>query len=348
MYSLPFSLGILLLAMAGEVPPAPALPPYTITDLGSLAELDGPAEDAGGMPTTAIARHINAKGQVVGWLTAGGRPRAFLWEDGRRTFLNPADVRSTAVGINDRGQVLVFHLGPPTKEKPFGRKHEAFLMEGGRETALDLDSAHRLNNRGQVLGLKIIEGEIHLVVWEAGRLTDLSRRGVPGPIRSFGYYFNDRGQVTGTADWAGIGDKVEWKGFLWEDGRVTELGPRTTPGAINNRGQVAGLDVAASPSRPVVWEGGARRELGMLDGFRLPMAHAIDDRGVVVGSASRTTIGESRAMLWKDGIPADLNAEIPAGLNWILQGAWDINDRGEIVGSGTLDGSPHAFLLKPR
>ena len=54
-----------------------------------------------------------------------------------------------------------------------------------------------------------------------------------------------------------------------------------------------------------------------------------------------------RAVLFHDGKPYDLNTLISADSGWALQFAGSINDRGEIVGWGTINGNTHAFLAKP-
>ena len=43
----------------------------------------------------------------------------------------------------------------------------------------------------------------------------------------------------------------------------------------------------------------------------------------------------------------DLNTLLPADSGWVLLSANAINDAGQIVGEGTLDGEPRAFLLTP-
>ncbi|HEY3701676.1 MAG TPA: hypothetical protein VGL32_05420, partial [Acidimicrobiales bacterium] len=43
----------------------------------------------------------------------------------------------------------------------------------------------------------------------------------------------------------------------------------------------------------------------------------------------------------------DLNSLIPAGSGWVLDQARAINDAGQIVGWGTINGHEHAFLLTP-
>ena len=44
----------------------------------------------------------------------------------------------------------------------------------------------------------------------------------------------------------------------------------------------------------------------------------------------------------------DLNTLVRGNSKWVLQTATDINDWGQIVGTGTLKGKTHGFLLTPR
>lgn len=44
---------------------------------------------------------------------------------------------------------------------------------------------------------------------------------------------------------------------------------------------------------------------------------------------------------------ADLNTLIDPASGWTLFDARDINDAGQIVGTGTISGTQHAFLLTP-
>jgi hypothetical protein len=43
----------------------------------------------------------------------------------------------------------------------------------------------------------------------------------------------------------------------------------------------------------------------------------------------------------------NLNTLLPAGSGWVLHRAFSIDDLGEIIGTGTFNGSPSGFKLTP-
>jgi hypothetical protein len=52
-------------------------------------------------------------------------------------------------------------------------------------------------------------------------------------------------------------------------------------------------------------------------------------------------------VLFEDGRVIDLNTLLPANSGRTLTEARDINDRGQIVGTGVVNGRQRAFLLTP-
>jgi probable HAF family extracellular repeat protein len=87
------------------------------------------------------------------------------------------------------------------------------------------------------------------------------------------------------------------------------------------------------------------QDLGTLGGS-FSGADGINNSGQVVGY-SYTASGQNHGFLWQDGTMSDLNDLIPAGSGWTLYVAWAINNAGQIVGTGSLNGQTHAFLLTP-
>ena len=95
----------------------------------------------------------------------------------------------------------------------------------------------------------------------------------------------------------------------------------------------------------VMWQNGNIRDLGALPGDSGNAASAINNKDEVVGISFSDI--SSRAFVWQNGVMSDLNTLIPAASGWVLLGAAGINDMGQIVGSGLLNGDLHGFLLTP-
>lgn len=87
--------------------------------------------------------------------------------------------------------------------------------------------------------------------------------------------------------------------------------------------------------------------LPLLEGGLRSNAHDINEYNQVVGSSEIQVNGsiEKHAFLWSqaDGVTVDLNGWAAPG--WVFTEATAINDNGDIVGKGFLNGVEHGFLL---
>jgi probable HAF family extracellular repeat protein len=145
--------------------------------------------------------------------------------------------------------------------------------------------------------------------------------------------------------------------------------------AINDRGQAVGwsttapisafVDSSSSPVHAVLWtESGVVQDLGTLPGDTSSVASKLNLFGQVIGSSGSTVYFYNRCFgvrypspfeltgrpfIWskRNGM-RDLNTLINSSSGWVLNSAADINVWGQIVGTGTLNGQPHGFLLTPR
>ena len=293
-----------------------------ITDLGTL----------GGGQQTSDAFAVNGRGQAAGAaFNAAGHQHPFLWENGVMHDLGTLGGPDAGlvgsfkgnVEMNERGQVVACSdtnstinpvTGTPTID-PFLWDKEQGMVDLGTLGGTS-GCAIYLNNRGQVVGYSNIAGDLtfHPFLWERGEgMKDL---GTLGGTFGFANWISDAGEIAGSA--SKQGDQV-LHAFLWKNGIMTDLG--TLPGdacsvsqAVNSKGQMVG-----------------------------------ESEGVCF-----TNLQDARAFLWENGGPMlDLNTLVPSGSGVQLLGAVDINDRGEIVGSGLPPGCDdvgtcgHAFLLIP-
>jgi probable HAF family extracellular repeat protein len=265
---------------------------------------------------------------------------------------------------------------------------KAFLYEDGQikdlntlivpgdstEPQWDLLGAQAINNRGQIVGSGIVNSQTHAFVYRKGEVTDLGE--VLKDSYSAAWGINNSGDVVGASG----SSERQSEAFVYSasDGSVEKLG---VPGGdtannfsvseavgVNARGDVIGWSFVYPQQNPprslaFLYEAG-QTEPVFLD--PLPAdpavpgdtedlytrARDIDETGLVVGwSRDNDSGGQVRqfsAVLWENGQPEDLNDLIPEHSGWQLTDAYAINERGQIVGSGFLNGQLRAFLLTKR
>lgn len=306
-------------------------PQYTITDLGVFT-----------------ARRMNDSAQVVGTMV-NGRQTAMLYKDGVLRDISPpnADV-SAAHDINNLGDVVgeVFFctfVGPNCT----GRNTKGFIYRNNTYTIMstlggDQSRAFGINDSRQVTGYSetLPSGQDHAFIFQNGTFQDLGPS--IGSPTSYSYSINAGGQVAGFANGA----------FLYTNGSAQVFEQNGSANDVNNAGQVVGNFGGNDDGsgRAFLFSGGIRQDLGTLPlGHNYSSGYAINNLGQVVGNSSVSwfTNEDERAFIYSQGVMQDLNTLIPAGSGWMLKWAADINDSGQIVGNGTLNGQDHAFLLTP-
>ena len=313
---------------------------WTITDLGTL----------GGSESYANA--INASGQVVGAANlVGDGTHAFLWHNGVMSDLGTlGGSRSRAASINTSGHVVG---GASMTLNPAGAGH-AFLWQNGMMTDLGTlggssSFATGINASGDASWLDQYDPQSRRSrISVAERRHERSRhaRGNYSSATSI----NASGQIVGVSRTTSGTEHA----FLWQDAVMTDLG--TLRGgfsgahAINASGQIVGYtDMSRDETlHAFLWQDGVMSDLGTLGGAST-YALDINASGQVVGGATTYPFGDEpgRAFLWQDGVMTDLNVVLPPGSGWVLNDATGINDSGQIVGWGRLNGQLRAFLLTP-
>jgi probable HAF family extracellular repeat protein len=312
---------------------------YTVTDLG---------------PGQAFA--INGLGDVVVQPYPSGN--SFVWSPGgKQLSLTPltAGYPTTPYGINNQGLVVGVSLN--------GQGFAAALWTNG--VPLDLGNlgvtgcaGTGINASAEVAGYCfLLNGRTEAFLWSkaTGMQGLASLQGGGGSIAQA---INRFGQVVGYAP--NLAHKTPYA-FIWskDTGMAKNLGK--LPGydssyafAINDLGQVAGWSDCLNCSlskHATLWSKtkGSMLDLGVLPGASDSAALGINNVGQVVGGSFYSATNEYHALVWSPSTGMlDLNNLIPANSGWLLQFANAINDKGQIVGQGTLNGQTEAFLLTPQ
>ena len=322
------------------MPPAKGMVLYQVTDLGTV---NG--------STRSEARGINQYGEIWGENFNTDYPY-FLWKNGtNHGIAKPTEVSAMSLyGMNDVGQFAGFCS--------FTIPARNFAFVGSPYWPIPLAtnfSPKAVNFHGVVAGVASIKVEIY----PGGPLATVNRpafaigqqltilpslAGSSAWLNAEATAINDNGAIVG---WSATTNNVT-HAFLW-DGTMHDLhtlGTRSNSvaTAINNIGIVAGNMYDYSIFRsPFVWTAGSgMTPLGLPGGYSTSQPLGLNNRGDVVG------VADSSAVIWTNGVMTDLQTVIPTSPSWDLDGAYGINDAGQIVGYGkSPGGGTHGFLLQP-
>jgi probable HAF family extracellular repeat protein len=160
---------------------------------------------------------------------------------------------------------------------------------------------------------------------------------------------NNHGEVVGMSDLAG---DEKFHPFLWNGTKMLDLG--TLGGGtgeafwVNDAGHAVGhADLPDGTHHGFLWADGVMHDLPPVDSTPCSNTFSINTLDEAVGNVTDCRGHELDAVLWYHGSAYDLNSLIaPSPLH--LNSAEYINDKGEIVGHGTLpNGDQRIFLLIP-
>ncbi|MGE5156382.1 MAG: hypothetical protein ACM3JP_02675 [Betaproteobacteria bacterium] len=152
-----------------------------------------------GLPARADPRDINNLGQVVGAMniTEQGAGQAFLWQNGVVTPLPSPQPTSSAVSINDNGEIVGGYSNLRENVASHAvRWYHGVLTELGALASGDASGAAAINDLGQIIGRSNVAPHSdveHAFVWWQGGLHDLTAAGIAAG--STDYDINNRGQI---------------------------------------------------------------------------------------------------------------------------------------------------------
>jgi probable extracellular repeat, HAF family len=322
---------------------------YTITDLGVMGE------------SYSEAHGVNNNGWAVGEYEPGGGlyQRGFLYDGQITAGLNiPPNIYEIAWAINDSNVLVGEYLPNPN---PLTFYIEAFKYSGGVATGLgylasvNYSTAHGINRQGQIVGGSSTNSTgsvIHAVMWNTnGAKVDL---GVLSGTYSSANAINNSGIIVGDSSVEGT---TNTQAFIYTNSMAalgTLGGDYSSPKGINDAGVVVGESTEVTGGvtnlQAFIYRDGSMTSLrgqAAALGADSSSASAVNRLGRVVGYLG---FGPSiQAFLFDGATMMNRNQYIPAGSAFArLASADGINDKGQIIGSGTLtNGDYHGYLLTP-
>jgi probable HAF family extracellular repeat protein len=351
---------IVLLAASCTTTTALSQTTYRIIDLTERANPSGVVQCEG--------RMINENNQVVGFevLPDLFTARPIRWDaDGSVHFLPllPDDEGAYAFAITDAGVALgnsedvrVEQVGHQTRIY-ITPKAAAWtgteitdlntLVAGGADLTLEVATA--FNAASQIVGTASPpdSSAANGFLLDEGFVTDLGLLTNPTGI-------NAGGTIVGYGFNAGGTHAIQW-----QNGVVTDLhanppltGVTSRAWGINDAGLIVGEAQfhISQPEQATLWVNGVPTKL--VPEFTRPqgIASAINNRAQVVGFyIDLDNLNDVwHGFLWRDGQRADLVDLLDDPSGWQQMFAFDINEKGQIVGGGFRNGEiGHGFLMTP-
>ena len=284
---------------------------------------------------------INNNGQVVGQYFDDGGYHSFLYSAGQTQQIGPSGgyYGTCATGINDNGEIIGYAGQAPT----------GYTEAAGAITNLTPLGTARpadINNSGQITGSYVdpVSGHDRAFIYSGGAIQNL---GVVAPMTdSGGVALNESGDVAGNMYYSN-----QCQAFVYAAGsmRIINTTSYCQAAGINSSRQVVGR-IAGSQ-----WEGffydyasDALTVVPPLPGCIQSSLAGINDGGQAVG-CSLSESQDFATLYTRDGGLVDLNSLISPASGWQLAWATAINDQGQIIGIGSLQGygSPQSFILTP-
>ena len=324
--------------------------------------------------TLAISA-INQHGQVVGTATTSGGAQSLAFRTAPNSPINlPADSLGTlggnssvALGINTSGQVVGRSDTASGTSHAFRTAPNAAINPGTDDLGTlggPTSVAYGINDSGQVVGssdtsttphafLTASNTAINPATDDIGALAFTPDPAQSSSARSVNAAGAVAGYFLGTPCQAGCYPNA----FVYSNGTITEIpefinapfGNALTP--INNANQVVDTGNCSDPSAQLpctdVWQNGTITSLAQCD----CTTFGLNNSSQIVGQAYRIPglppSPGGHAFLYANGQVYDLNALLPSGSGWVLTNALAINDAGQIIGTGQLNGVNHVFRMDP-
>jgi hypothetical protein len=245
--------------------------------------------------------------------------------------IGPCDQQDYATGINIHGQTVGSNDDIATYKSGYvwAGSNGMSLWTGNYQSG-----ANAINDYGIVagqIGNNILQFASHAAVWVNGTQYDL------------GSLAGNSSQWFGCSGALSVNDMDEVAG--WSGTELSSVYP------------CADLYDSQAPVHAFVWTSHTgMRDLGTLPGDKASVALKTNLFGVVIGMSGNTVLQNPQIeyALTVTGHPFiwtsmtgmyNLNELLLPGSGWVLNSVADINEWGQIVGTGTVNGETHGYLL---
>jgi probable HAF family extracellular repeat protein len=295
---------------------------------------------------------LNQNGAMI-WNSNG---HAFVYQNCQsRDLGHLGGGQSVARNINNNGVIVGKSRQASGRWRAFSYSNGVMHDLGGSTVSNIWEEAVATNFWGDVVGVESVLGTLGAtgVRYDSGVATPFARFLVQPPqgwATPKAVDMNDSRDVVGLIQSGGSNIAVLSTnfGFLWN--RITGvpgLEFSTFPVAMNRYAHVVGT-AGNGFTRAFISRNAAlpATDLGTLGGS-LSGANGINNYDWVVGWAAATNGGGPRAFLHNGTQMVDLNTMLWNPGGWLLREGLAVNDAGQIVGEGTLNGQLHAFFLQP-
>lgn len=310
------------------------------------------AQAIGAVGSATAVFGVSDTGVVVGYADNGTGPRAIEWQNGTVTTLPEVagTKRSFAYAVSPNGEWIV--------GDDFAPRSVPVVWHDGAVTVLPSLTGSAtpsgVNDFGVVVGRSntprcVDEGYCpHAVYW--GRLHVIHDLGtLPGNRFSGANAINDDGVIVGvSSSRSGV-----TRPAVWRHRRIHELptlghvGDTSRDDAvdINSTGTICGIVKATRRHwHAVIWRDHRIHDLGA-PRHASSFCSQINDNGAIIGVAYRNDT--SHAIRWT---PAHILEHLTALVitpGWRLHTGDAINNHGWLAGTGDLNGTERAYLLRP-
>lgn len=324
---------------------------YEITELGTLSATPSDDVRSADINNLGFVHGENDKSGVLGTQ----QTRAFVWDGVVQLEVFPTLSGTTFMGgMNDLGQCV----GYQTVMLGGAPELHGYLWDSVNSTT-DLIFGLRgftrcfdINNNEIITGIFTSEILVNFRYQYRGFIYDSKinrfyELPTLGGRESKAVAINNDNYVVGTT-YDASGAQF---GFLWTppNGMVAIPGMRQ-PQDINDNGIVVGYDIDANGFvQPCSYNtnSGVLSALPLPSGYTHGAVNGNNSRGQAVGYG-KDSVGVQHALLWEDANTVTVIAgHVNNGGAWLITGANNINELGEISGTGLINSARRAYKLSP-